>query len=59
MYAMSQLILSQIDVYYDYLEQEILSQNGQWRRRVRLVRATVAYLILHSRGDSSSPGPLG
>jgi hypothetical protein len=39
------------DVYYDYLEQEILARDEQWRRRVLLVRATIAYLIRHSQGS--------
>jgi hypothetical protein len=44
-----------MDVYYDYLEQEILGQNEQWRRKVLLVRASAAYLIRHSRGLFSLP----
>jgi hypothetical protein len=49
------LISFRADVYYDYLEQQILGQNEQWRRRVLLVRASAAYLIRHSRGLYSLP----
>ena len=46
--------LGVLDVYYDYLEEEILNQSIQVRRAVLLVRATVAYLIRHSQGPLSS-----
>jgi len=39
------------DVYYDYLEQEILARSDTWAQKVLLVRATIAYLIRHSTGD--------
>jgi len=42
-----------MDVYYDYLEQEILAPNELWRQRILLVRATIAYLIRHSQEVSS------
>jgi hypothetical protein len=38
------------DVYYEYLEADILNQEERFRRSVLLVRPTVAYLIRHSRG---------
>jgi len=39
-----------LDVYYDYLEQEILARSDIWAQKVLLVRATIAYLIRHSPG---------
>lgn len=42
------------DVYYDYLEADVLSQDERFRRSVLLVRPTIAYLIRHSRGSFPS-----
>jgi len=39
------------DVYYDYLEADVLSQDEISRRSVLLVRPTIAYLIRHSQGS--------
>ena len=55
LFMRTSLISFRADVYYDYLEQEILGQNDQWRRKVLLVRASAAYLIRHSRGLFSLP----
>ena len=48
------LIAIGADVYYDYLEADVLNQEERFRRSVLLVRPTIAYLIRHSRGWSSS-----
>jgi len=50
----SDCILSKLDIYYDYLEQEILARSEIWAQKVLLVRATIAYLIRHSTGRSVS-----
>jgi hypothetical protein len=41
------------DVYYEYLEQQVLNSDPRVQQAVLLVRASVAYLIRHSQGLTS------
>jgi hypothetical protein len=50
--ATVQIDRADADVYYDYLDQEILNQSEQWTNKVLLIRPTIAYLIRHARRPS-------